>query len=147
MRRRGTPTAFAIGALLSSLTAMAIAVGFAGIAAVHAAEASDDSFFTRLHTARAMANVTILPGRVGPVDISIQLETADEAPLSASAVSVTLTDEASGVAPQTAQAVRTADDQWLVRMSAPRAGRWMLGLGITLPDLERVDVESPVLIR
>jgi hypothetical protein len=113
--------------------------------AVHA-QSDDESFFTHLHTEKAMANVTILPGRAGPVDITIQLETADERPLTARAVSVTLTNTQSGIAPQTAEAVRTGD-QWLVKMSAPTAGRWMLALGITLPDFDKVSVESPVLIR
>ncbi len=122
-----------LGGILSSLPARA--------------ESDNESFFTHLHTEKAMANVTILPGRAGPVDITIQLETADERPLTARAVSVTLTNIQSGIAPQTAQAVRTGDDQWLVKMSAPTAGRWMLALGITLPDLDKVSVESPVLIR
>jgi periplasmic copper chaperone A len=113
---------------------------------VHA-QSDDESFFTHLHTEKAMANVTILPGRAGPVDIMIQLETTDERPLTARAVSVTLTNTQSGIAPQTAQALPTGDDQWLVKMSAPAAGRWMLALGITLLDLDQVSVESPVLIK
>jgi hypothetical protein len=111
------------------------------------AKGDDESFFTHLHTEKAMANVTVLPGRAGPVDITIQLETADERPLAARAVSVTLTNAQSGIAPQTVQAVHTSDDEWLVRMAAPVSGRWMLGLGITLPDFDRVSIESPVLIR
>jgi hypothetical protein len=113
---------------------------------VHA-RSDDESFFTHLHTEKAMANVTTLPGRAGPVDIMIQLETTDERPLTARALSVTLTNTESGIAPQTAQALPTGDDQWLVKMSAPVAGRWMLALGITLLDLDQVNVESPVLIR
>ena len=110
-------------------------------------QSDDESFFTHLHTEKAMANVTILPGRAGPVDITIQLETPDERPLTARAVSVTLTNTDLGIVPQTAQAVRTIDDQWLAKMSAPTAGRWMLALGITLPDFDKVSVASPVLIK
>ena len=33
-----------------------------------AAATDDDSFFTHLHTEKAMANVTVSPGRAGPVD-------------------------------------------------------------------------------
>jgi hypothetical protein len=110
-------------------------------------QSGDDSFFMHLHTGKAMANVTVLPARVGPVDITIQLETTDETPLTAKALFVTLTNAKSGIAPQTAEAERTSDDQWLVKMSAPLAGRWMLGLGITLPNFDRVDVESPIIIK
>ena len=56
----------------------------------------DDSFFTHLHTEKAMANVTVTPGRSGPVDIVIQLETVDETPLWAKGVSVTLSDTETG---------------------------------------------------
>jgi hypothetical protein len=94
-----------------------------------------------------MANVTVLPARVGPVDIAIQLETTDETPLTPQALFVTLTNAKSGIAPQTAVAERTSDDWWLVKMSAPLAGRWMLSLGITLPNFDRVDVESPIIIK
>jgi hypothetical protein len=41
----------------------------------------DENFFTHLHTEMAMANVTVSPGRAGPVEIAIQLETTDELPL------------------------------------------------------------------
>jgi hypothetical protein len=32
-------------------------------------------------------------------------------------------------------------------MSAPSPGRWMLGLGILISDTDRVDIESPIMIR
>jgi hypothetical protein len=34
------------------------------------AATDDDSFFTHLHTEKAMANVTVSPGRAGPVGIT-----------------------------------------------------------------------------
>jgi hypothetical protein len=110
-------------------------------------QSNDDRFFMHLHTEKAMANVTVLPARVGPVDIAIQLETTDETPLIAKALFVTLINAKSEIALQTAEAIRTSDDQWRVKMSAPLAGRWMLGLGITLPNFDRVDVESPIIIK
>jgi copper transport protein len=105
----------------------------------------DESFFTHIHTEKAMANVTVSPGRAGPVVITIQLETADELTLEAKSVSVTLTNP--GTASQVAQAERTDDNQWQARMSAPSPGRWMLGLGISISDTDRVDIESPIMIR
>ena len=107
----------------------------------------DEGFFMHLHTDKAMANVTVLPARVGPVDITIQLETTDETPLVAKALSVTLTNANSAIAPQTAEAERTGDDQWLVKMSAPLAGRWILGLGITFQNFDILNVESPIIIK
>lgn len=113
-----------------------------------ASAASDsDSFFTHLHTEKAMANVTISPGRAGPVDITIQLETVDELPLTAKAVSVTLRDEQSGNDRQTFPATRGSDDQWSVRTSMKTPGRWILGLGISISETDSVNIESPILIK
>jgi copper transport protein len=118
------------------------------VAAGPAPAASDShSFFTQLHTEKAMANVTISPGRAGPVDITIQLETVDELPLTAKAVSVTLRDAQSGSDRQTFQATRGGDDQWHVRTSMKEPGRWILGLGISISETDRVNIESPILIK
>lgn len=111
------------------------------------AASDSDSFFTHLHTEKAMANVTISPGRVGPVDITIQLETVDELPLTAMAVSVTLLDAQSGSDRQTFQATRGNDDQWYVRTSMKTPGRWILGLCISISETDSVNIESPILIK
>jgi len=123
--------------------------GFAGTAALlcvgaTAAVAGDDDFFTHLHTEKAMANVTVSPGRAGPVDIAIQLETADERPLAAKAVSVTLK---SGSTSQIFEAVRGSDDRWQVRTSLPVSGRWTLGLGISISENNRINIEAPIQIE
>jgi hypothetical protein len=76
------------------------------------AATDDESFFTHLHSEKVMANVTISPGRAGPVDIVIQLETVDELPLAAKAVSVTLSNQQLGIGHQTLQAALLGDDQW-----------------------------------
>jgi copper(I)-binding protein len=119
----------------------------ANAVAVPAATDADESFFTHLHAERAMANVTVSPGRAGPVEIAIQIENADELPLSAHAVSVTLGNSEAGVEPVTMDATRIGDDRWRVRMSAPVPGRWSLGLGITISATDTVNVVSPILIR
>jgi hypothetical protein len=111
-----------------------------------AALAGDD-FFTHLHGERAMAGVTIFPGHTGPVAITIELETPDERPLSATAVSVTLSKADAGVAPATAQAQRLSDGRWRATMTAPVAGRWTLALGIAIPDSDPISIEAPILIK
>jgi len=111
------------------------------------AATDDDSFFTHLHTEKAMANVTVSPGRAGPVEISIQLETTDEAPLTAKAVSVTLVDVQTGRKLPPVEAARDGDDGWRVKIAQLTPGRWMLGLGISISEADRVSVESPILIK
>jgi periplasmic copper chaperone A len=107
---------------------------------------ADDSFFIHLHDQRAMANVTIFAVHDGAVEIAIQLETVEEMPLKAESVSVTLSNPDKGVAPVTTQAQRTADDQWTVKVAASGAGRWSLGLGITIDPANTVNIAAPILI-
>ncbi|SDH86693.1 Copper(I)-binding protein [Bradyrhizobium sp. Rc2d] len=108
---------------------------------------ADESFFAHLHAEKAMANVTVSPGRAGPVEIAIQLEDANELPLGADAVAVTLGNPEHGVAPVTANAERVGHDQWRVTMSAPLSGRWSLGLDIRITSSDAVNVVSPILLR
>ena len=112
-----------------------------------AAATDDDSFFTHLHTEKAMANVTVSPGRAGPVEIAIQLETTDETPLTAKAVSVTLLDTQTGRKLAPLEAARNGEDSWHVKVAQLTPGRWMLGLGIALSEADHVSIESPILIK
>ena len=112
-----------------------------------AAATDDDSFFTHLHTDKAMANVTVSPGRAGPVEIAIQLETTDEAPLTAKAVSVTLVEAQTGRKLAPVEALRDGEDSWHVKVAQLTPGRWMLGLGISISEADHVSVESPILIK
>ena len=105
-----------------------------------------DSFFIHLHDQRAMANVTISAFHDGAVEIAIQLETVEELPLKAQAVSVTLGNPDKGIAPVATQARRTAEDQWSVKMPASGAGRWNLGLGIMQEPAHTVSIAAPILI-
>lgn len=128
----------------AALPRLAVAILCAGWLSGIAPAGADDDFFTHLHTDKMMANVTVSPGRAGPVEIGIQLETPDELPLAAKTVAVTLTD-AAGRRLETVQAIRGSGERWLVKTSLA-AGRWMLGLGIALSDADTVKVEAPILI-
>ena len=132
-------------------TITALVLGAAGLlsaaATPVAAATDDDSFFTHLHTGKAMANVTVSPGRAGPVEIAIQLETTDEAPLTAKAVSVTLVDTQTGRKLTPVEATRDGEDGWRVKVAQLTPGRWMLGLGIAISEADHVNVESPILIK
>ena len=115
--------------------ALAMAALLSVAATPLAAATDDDSFFTHLHTEKAMANVTVSPGRGGPVEIAIQLETTDEAPLTAKAVSVTLVDQ-SGRKLAPVEASRDGEDSWHVKVAQLTPGRWMLGLGISISEAD-----------
>jgi nitrogen fixation protein FixH len=128
-----------MAAARSLLAVAALTVGTTALAS--------DDFFTHLHAERAMAGVTIFPGHAGAVAITIELETPDERPLVATAVSVTLSKPDAGVAPATAQAQRLNDGRWRATMTAPAAGRWTLALGIQISDSDQISIEAPIMLK
>jgi copper(I)-binding protein len=108
----------------------------------------DEAFITHFCNPKAMANITVSPGRAGPVEIAIQLEDGDERPLTtAHGVSVTLANPDKGVAPVTVIAEHVGEDKWVARMDAPQSGRWSLDLGIRLSATDGINIEAPILIR
>ena len=118
------------------------------LAAAAAVEDPNEPFFTHFCDPKAMANITVSPGRAGPVEIVIQLEDGDERPLmTAAGVSVTLSNPEKGVAPVTSVAKHAGGDKWVVEMDARQPGRWSLALAIDLSVTEQVKIEAPILIR
>jgi copper transport protein len=129
----------AIGLLLAGLCGLTMEPSLSAV--------PNDSFFTHLHTEKAMANVTVSPARVGPVQFAIQLETVEELPLKAKAVSIRLTERQTGRALQTIDAASGGDDQWRASISVPSAGIWMLALAIAITDADKVEIVAPIVIK
>ncbi|WP_084030450.1 copper chaperone PCu(A)C [Bradyrhizobium paxllaeri] len=111
------------------------------------AAATDEPFFTHICGTRVMANVTVSPGRSGPIEVLVQLEDSEEKPLAVDALSVTLSNPDKKLAPVTAAAERVAADSWRVRLTAAASGKWSLSLGIDLATDDRVDIAAPILIE
>jgi periplasmic copper chaperone A len=110
------------------------------------AAAAAEDFFTHICGTRVMANVVVSPIRGGEVTVSVDLENAEELPLAAQALAITLSNEDAPGAPVTAQATRIASDKWRVSLPANAAGKWSLALGIDIAANDRVDIAAPVLI-
>jgi len=104
-------------------------------------------FFTHIHDPLLMANVTVSPGRSGPVEVLVQLEDPEENPLAAEGLSVTLSNLESGIAPITTIAERSASDTWRARMLVSEAGEWSLALRIEMTSKEKVEIVAPILIE
>ena len=78
----------------------------------------------------------------------MQLEDADEKPLAAEALWVTLSNHETGVAPLTAKAERVSDDGWRVRMAAEASGEVVaVARRYALGKNDRVDMAAPILIE
>jgi copper transport protein len=59
---------------------------------------------------------------------------------------VTLTYLKTGCKIETTPAERIAEDSWQMKIAELSAGRWTLGLGISISDADKVSVEAPILI-
>jgi hypothetical protein len=73
-----------------------------------------------------MANVTLSPGREGPIDVFVELEDVNEQPLAVGALSITLSDPERGIAPMTAKAERISATNGVCECQRRRLGngRW-----------------------
>jgi periplasmic copper chaperone A len=116
-------------------------------ATAFAAADPNESFFTHICGIRVMANVTVSPGRPGPVEVVVELEDANEQPLFAQTLTVTLSNPDAKIAPITATAERISDDRWRAQISAAVPGKWSLALGIGLAPNDQVDMAAPILIE
>jgi len=93
-----------------------------------------------------MANVTVTPGKSGPIEVLVQLEDGDEKPLAADRVSVTLSNEAQELPPSQ---VKPNDCQrQLARSNVSGVQREMvLSLAIVLGQNDHIEMTAPILIE
>jgi hypothetical protein len=105
-----------------------------------------EDFFTHICGTQVMANVTVSPERESHVMVRIDLEDANEQPLIAQALSVTLSDSDQQIAPVTAAAERISADKWRARMPVASKGKWSLGLNIEIANNDWIDIAAPILV-
>jgi copper transport protein len=101
-----------------------------------------------IHTPKAMADLSITPGHVGPVAASIVIMTGDFGPLDAKQVTLVLLKPDAGIEPIKRAATKRDDGTWRVDdLVVPVPGRWTARLDILISDFEIVKIEAPVDIR
>ncbi|MCG5235525.1 copper resistance CopC/CopD family protein [Xanthobacter oligotrophicus] len=88
-----------------------------------------------IHTGAAMADLSIAPGRAGPVSASIVVLTGEFGPLDAKGVTLILSNPAAGIGPIRRPATKPGDGTWRVDdITLPQGGRWSVGIEILGPD-------------
>lgn len=103
---------------------------------------------THMMTLQAMADLTVTPGKAGPVSVSIMLMTGDFGPLDAKEVTLVLSRPEAGIEPLKRAATKPGDGTWLVDgLVIPFPGRWTVRLDILVSDFEMVKLEGPIDIR
>lgn len=106
------------------------------------ADAAAEPAYVHIHTATAMADVTVTPGRTGVVRVTAILLSGDFGPLPARNVTFTLVEPAGAAPPVTARATLTPEGYAADGLMLAEAGRWSLtiaaevdGAPISLQDV------------
>lgn len=101
-----------------------------------------------IHTAKAMADVTITPGRAGPVSVSAVLMTGEFGPLDAKEVTFVFANPAAGIEAFQRKAEKPGDGTWRAdEIVLPLPGTWTMRIDILINDFEMVRIEADVEIR
>jgi len=101
-----------------------------------------------LHTAQAMATLTVSPGRAGPVAVSAFVTGGDFEPLDAKAVTLSFSMPSAGIEPIRRPARKISEGQWRVDgLRLPVAGRWDVAADILVSDFESVTLKSEITLR
>lgn len=101
-----------------------------------------------IHTPKAMADLSITPGQVGPVAASIVIMTGDFGPLDAEQVTLVLSKPDAGIEPIKREATKPGDGTWRVDdLVVPVPGQWTARLDILVSDFEIVKIEAPIDVR
>ncbi|WP_049824028.1 copper resistance protein CopC [Bradyrhizobium sp. WSM2254] len=101
-----------------------------------------------IHSQKAMVDVSIMPGRVGPVTASIDTMTGEGDVLKAKEVRLMAANPAASIEPIERQASQQPDGTWLVTdLTLPTGGRWKIDVEILIGDFESTRVSGMVEVR
>lgn len=112
------------------------------------AEAAAAPASIHIHTDKAMADLTIAPGRAGPVSASIMIMTGDFGPLDAKEVILVLSNPPAGIEQIKRPAIKPGDGTWRIDgLNLPLPGRWTVRIDVLISDFEMVKLEDTIEIR
>ncbi|WP_411034858.1 copper resistance CopC/CopD family protein [Shinella sp. BYT-45] len=101
-----------------------------------------------IHSDKAMAEVTISPGRAGPVEVSAVILSPDFAPLAPQEVVFVFSNPKAGIEPMRRKAARHDDGTWRAGgLVLPLAGQWTLRIDVLISDFELVRLQDTVEVR
>lgn len=102
---------------------------------------------THIHTDKAMAEVTITPGKAGVVSVSTMVMTGDFSPMEAQEVSLAFSNPKSGIEPIERKATKGENSTWTAEgLTLPLAGTWNVRVDILIDDfnITRLDGEIDI---
>jgi putative copper resistance protein D len=131
--------------------AAVVVVGFLGAMAPashthHDAAIPEGAAFVHIHSNAGMADVTIMPGRVGTARAIIRLWNDDFEPLAAERLTFALTPP--GGQPMTWPAAQAQDGSWQVDVvPLSQAGNWKAAIDAGLDAKRRLTLDAPIVIE
>lgn len=100
-----------------------------------------------LHSASVMADVAVLPGRIGPVAVTVFPMGADFSPLEAREVTLVLSKPDAGLEPLRRAAVKV-DGAWRVDdLRIPLAGVWQVRVDVLVSDFEMAKLSGEISLK
>lgn len=112
------------------------------------AEAAAQPASIHIHTADAMADLVVTPGRVGVVDVSAIIMTGDFGPLEAKEVTFVFANPTAGIEPFRRAATRPGDGSWRADgVMLPLPGAWSVRIDILVSDFELIRLNGEITIR
>jgi copper resistance protein D len=112
----------------------------------HHAAIPEGAAFVHIHSNAGMADVTIVPGRVGTARATIWLWNDDFAPLAAERLTFTLTPP--GGQPISWPAAQAEDGSWQVDViPLSQAGNWKAAIDAGLDAKRRLTLDAPIVIE
>jgi nitrogen fixation protein FixH len=106
-----------------------------------------DAAFVHIHTDRGMADVTILPGRVGTAHVTVRLWNDDSEPIEAKEMTVTLTAPIPGSKPTRRVARQDSDGAWQAdRIELSQPGNWTVSVDAALGAAGHLTLTAPIVI-
>jgi copper transport protein len=107
------------------------------------AETAAAPAYLHIHTPSAMADLTVTPGRAGPVTASVVLQSGEFGPLAAKEVTLELANPALGIEPIRRSARLVGEGPWQTDSFAiPASGRWQVKIEVLVTDFDRVTLEG-----
>lgn len=103
---------------------------------------------THIHTDKAMADLTVTPGRAGPVSVSATIMTGEFGPLDAKEVTFIFSNANAGIEPFRRRAEKPGDGTWRADgVVLPLPGEWSVRIEVLISDFEIARLEGEIGIK
>ena len=133
--------------ILLALLIFALAAGWRFTPPPRSIVPDPQSEFVHFHSDNVMADLTLTPGRAGRSVGEIMIRDGNYALMAPKAVTLVLSQPASGIEPLTREASH-AGDVWRVDdVILPSPGRWRLRVEVLIDDFTKISLEDDVRVR